>query len=217
MYTGRPGRVKASVSFLVSNRYFFAMGRSQELELLERISNLLRNETRAAAQAAGLQPVQLDVLDYLERCNRYSDTPAAVTEFLGLTKGTVSQSILRLEEKGLVRREADEEDGRVSRLELTAAGRREARAVWRRPLEQAMERALDGRPNLGEQLETVLRAFQRSNAHRSFGVCRTCKFFERLGPKSFRCGLTQERLSVRDSGLLCREHEDAKPTHSPES
>jgi len=185
------------------------MGSSRELELLERISNLLRNESRGAAHGAGLQPVQLEVLGYLDRCNRYSDTPAAVAEFLGLTKGTVSQSILRLEEKGFIERKADATDGRVSHLELTPAGRREASAAWRRPLKEAIEGAVDRRAKLSDQLEAVLRALQEANDHRSFGACRTCRFFQKRGPNSFRCGLTSERLSVRDSGLLCREHEYA--------
>lgn len=188
------------------------MGRLRELELLERISNLLRNESRGAANSAGLQPVHLDVLGYLERCNRYSDTPVGVTEFLGLTKGTVSQSILRLEEKGLIEREGDEVDGRVSHLKLTAAGRREANAGWRRPFEDAIRAVLGRSAGFDDQLETVLRALQRANEHRSFGVCRSCKFFQHRGPKSFRCGLTLERLSARDSDLLCREHE--YPEHS---
>lgn len=197
------------------------MNRSRELELLERISNLLRNESRVAAQGAGLQPVQLDVLDYLERCNRYSDTPAGVTDFLGLTKGTVSQSILRLEEKGFVEREEDDADRRVSHLKLTAEGRRMARGTWRRSLDAAMQSALEGhggRPGvLGDQLEAVLRAFQRMNEHRSFGVCSSCKFFEERSPKSYRCGLTRERLSMRDSGLICREHDYAEVSETSTS
>lgn len=206
------------------------MRKSPELDLLERISNLLQSESRSAAHRAGLQPVQLEVLDYLGRCNRYSDTPAGVAEFLGLTKGTVSQSILRLEEKGLIERRADPEDGRVSHLELTAEGRRKASGAWRRPLEAAIrevraaetgakEEAAESSEEAGSKLEVpleaLLRALQRANGNRSFGVCRSCRFFQREAPRSFRCGLTQERLSARESGLLCREHAQALPAASP--
>jgi len=192
------------------------MGQLRELELLERISNLLRNELRGAAHRAGLQPVHLDVLGYLAQCNRYSDTPAGVTEFLGLTKGTVSQSILRLEEKGLIDRQKDQVDGRISHLKLTAAGRRVVRSATRRPLEEAVENALGPGASLVEQLEDVLRALQNANEHRSFGVCGSCRFFRDEGPRSFRCGLTLEPLSVRDTALLCREHEHPESTDSQE-
>ncbi len=179
------------------------MTQSRELDLLERISNLLRNETRAGAQGAGLQPVQLDVLRYLARCNRYSDTPASVTEYLGLTKGTVSQSILRLEEKGLVERKTDPSDARRSHLKLTTSGRAVARSVRKRSLQDA----LGDDPELCERLEQILRSLQKRNDQRSFGVCQTCRFFENPDGPSFRCGLTREPLSRSDSGKICREHE----------
>ena len=48
----------------------------------------------------------------------------ALIEALGMTKGAVSKLIDRLEQKQLVRRRPDAEDGRVQRIALTAAGRR---------------------------------------------------------------------------------------------
>lgn len=187
------------------------MPKANELELLERISNLLRTEARGAATRAGLQPVQLEVLEYLGRCNRYSDTPAGVAEFLGLTRGTVSQSILRLEDKGLIARAADPSDGRISHLELTVEGRKLAGGAWRRALEGAVGNTEDGESSLEGKLEAVLRSLQRANDHRSFGVCHSCRFFQREGPRSFRCGLTLERLSADDTRRVCREHEYAAP------
>ena len=39
------------------------------------------------------------VLFYLNQANRFSNTPQALTEYLGLTKGTVSQTVLVLESR----------------------------------------------------------------------------------------------------------------------
>lgn len=47
-----------------------------------------------------------------------------LVEALGMTKGAVSKLLDRLEQKQLVRRRPDAEDGRVQRVALTAAGRR---------------------------------------------------------------------------------------------
>ena len=58
-------------------------------DLLERLSSLTRVWFRQHPLLADLQPIQLSALLYLARCNRYSNTPLAVTEYLGLTKGTV--------------------------------------------------------------------------------------------------------------------------------
>ncbi|MFP2909941.1 MarR family winged helix-turn-helix transcriptional regulator [Pyxidicoccus sp. 3LFB2] len=182
--------------------------------LLERLGNLLRTEERAAGLRHGLQPVHLQALRYLQSCNRYSNTPAALTEYLGLTKGTVSQTLLLLEEKGLLRKEADTEDRRVVHLLLTDAGR----AVLKEALPPALfQQALSGLPGGGEALEAsltgLLRGLQAANAQRSFGACATCKHFRRDGPARFRCGMTDEPLTREDSALLCREHEAAPAGH----
>lgn len=50
-------------------------------------------------------------------------TTAALVASLGLTKGAISKVIARLEQKGLVRRLADADDGRVQHVALTRAGR----------------------------------------------------------------------------------------------
>ena len=179
------------------------MPTDRRVDLLERIGNLIRSDARDAAHRAGLQPVQLDVLSYLARCNRYSDTPAAVAEYLQLTKGTISQSIQRLEEKGFVERQTDTDDRRVSHLSLTPEARRLLRS-YRRGATATAFGSHDDR--LDELLEDWLRALQQAHGQKSFGVCETCRFFEKRGASRFRCGLTSEPLSVRDSGQICREH-----------
>ncbi len=178
--------------------------------LLERLANLLRTEERAAGLRHGVQPVHLQALRYLQSCNRYSNTPAALTEYLGLTKGTVSQTLLLLEDKGLLRKEGSTEDRRVVHLYLTDAGR----AVLEEALPpELFTRAFRMLPGGGEGLEEslmgLLRSLQAANAQRSFGACATCKHFRREGPGRFRCGLTEEPLSREDSLLLCRDHEAA--------
>ena len=55
-------------------------------DLIERMAALIRSEERKKCAEFGLQPVHLQVLDYLSRCNRYSDTPAALTNYLGMTR-----------------------------------------------------------------------------------------------------------------------------------
>jgi DNA-binding MarR family transcriptional regulator len=61
-------------------------------------------------------------LIYLARANRYSNTPQALADYLGLTKGTVSQTLLLLDRRGLVERFEDEIDRRVVRLRLSSVG-----------------------------------------------------------------------------------------------
>ena len=66
------------------------------LELVERLGNLMRAKLRRVSAQMQLQPVHMQALLYLSQANRYSNTPQALTEYLGLTKGTVSQSLLQI-------------------------------------------------------------------------------------------------------------------------
>lgn len=52
-------------------------------EYLERVANLIRTDMRRSGMVHGLQPIQLEALHYLGRCNRYSNNPMAVAEFWG--------------------------------------------------------------------------------------------------------------------------------------
>jgi DNA-binding MarR family transcriptional regulator len=180
-------------------------------ERLVRLARLLAAEDRTTGEP--LLPVHLQVLGYLARCNRYSDRPAGVAQYLGTTKGTASQTIGVLQAAGLVAKRVDAEDRRVVHLDLTAAGRRTVDGSGSRRLVRA---ALEGLPveervELGQLLERLLRSAQRANGLRSFGVCHTCRHFRREGTAAFRCGLTLEPLSRQESSLICVEHEEAHP------
>jgi len=173
-------------------------------ELLEHLSSVLRAESRSGAGA--LQPVQRLALAYLGRCNRYSDTPGALADYLGLTKGTVSQSLNHLEREGLIERLPDPEDRRRVRLRLTPAGRSRLRGVG--ALGEALGALEPERvARLAEDLAALLRSVQVARGGRTFGLCRTCRHFQPGSGKSGTCGLTGERLSAADSVKLCREHE----------
>ncbi|MDP1653255.1 MAG: MarR family transcriptional regulator [Rhodocyclaceae bacterium] len=174
--------------------------------LLACLSRALQSEQRQRAVAAGLPAVQWTILHYLHNANRYSNTPQALTEYLGLTKGTVSQSLKRLEARGWVKRGADASDRRIVRLALTRNGLGQLddgiEAEWQAAatrLPAAARRAAES------ALTQLLAGWQQSRDGRSFGVCRSCKHF-REGSTEHRCGLTGEALSEQDSARICREH-----------
>jgi DNA-binding MarR family transcriptional regulator len=171
--------------------------------LLERISALLRAEQRRAA--AGMEPVHLAALAYLARANAFSDTPQAVGEYLGLTKGNVSQRLIWLERRGYLRKEPDGRDRRVVRLRLTALG--EDAAARLAPPEVWRE-AGGGGAVLDEQLEALLRRMLARRGFRTFGQCNTCRFHEIHGVGAY-CGLLQLPLEAGQEARICREHEPA--------
>ncbi|MGB4497699.1 MAG: MarR family transcriptional regulator [Methylococcaceae bacterium] len=174
---------------------------------IERMVALIRSEERRKCTELGLQPVHLQVLDYVSRCNRYSDTPAALANYLGMTRGTVSQTVLLLERNGFIEKITDTQDKRIVHLKLSAQG------------EAVLEKA---RPaNLFENANAIfsqnefinhedsflnaLLALQKANQSQSFGLCRTCQYFTQT-TDGFTCGLTKQPLSESDSQKICQEH-----------
>lgn len=171
--------------------------------VLERLSSLFRARLRESAAAHGIKLVQLEALIYLSMANRYSDTPSALADYLGVTKGTAGQTVAALERHDLVQRQVDDEDGRVFHCGPTDAGKGLVREVY----PAAFLEELDG-SNLRNATSAgveLLRAIQSVHDFRSFGQCQTCAHFQRDGTR-FRCGLTSERLTRADSLRICREH-----------
>ncbi|WP_434362259.1 MarR family winged helix-turn-helix transcriptional regulator [Parasalinivibrio latis] len=173
--------------------------------ILERVTALLRNERRNKLIEHGLLPVQFDVLYYLASCNRYSDTLMALTEYLGQTKGTVSQTLKVLEKKALIYRSRDEKDKRIIHLQLSDEGERivgsETTSALLTGIDETAAAALvDGLTHL---LSTV----QKANRSKAFGQCRNCRFNQHQENGSFFCALTQETLSSTEVTQICVEFE----------
>ncbi len=172
-------------------------------DLLERLAAVLDEELRRAGASAGLNASQVAVLRYLSKANQYSNTPSAVAAYFGLTKGTVSQTLLALTRGGWLRRSPDARDRRVVRLALTRRG-------------EALIRRLAGRiaavgvpEDLAPHLERLLRNWQQARGGLSFGLCRSCRYFLTLEEDRFQCGLTGERLLMPQPLKICREHAPA--------
>lgn len=170
---------------------------------------LLRFARIVAAEGygRGLQPVQWQALTYLGAANRFSRTPTALTAWLGQTKGSVSQTIMALEQKGLVSRRQDPDDQRVVRLELTDA----ARAMLGAPppsIGASMLSRLSGdeRDAFMALIARMLIGTIREQGGRPFGQCRTCRHFETTAEQgSCRCALLDVSLSDEDSRHICYE------------
>ncbi|MBL4795482.1 MAG: MarR family transcriptional regulator [Pseudomonadales bacterium] len=190
-------------------------------QLLERLASLLRSEGRNVLIAYGLQPVQFEALHYLSICNRYSDTPMSVTEYLGQTKGSVSQTLKVLEKKGFIVKTTDCNDKRVAHMAVTKEGRKLVKRVLPSPLlqaamkDQGVVRDQDvvkdqDLVNINSSLSALLRSVQQANGFKSFGQCAGCRHNIKSGPDDHLCGLTKEPLTRIDITLICREHEPNK-------
>ncbi len=178
--------------------------------LIDRLERL----ARSGELGEGLNPAQWDALRYLARANRFSRTPAALSDYLASTRGTVSQTLIALEGKGYVSREPSRRDKRSIDLTLTRQGER---ALKRDPLlvlAQDIAQAAGPRAKMfSECLRQTLRHALARNRGRAFDLCAGCRHFRadaHPAPGSpHHCALLDQPLSQADSQAICVEQEPA--------
>lgn len=169
---------------------------------LERLTSLYRSQIRQAASREGIQPVHVEILQYLSICNHYSNTAQAMCEYLGQTKGSISQSLKLLEKDAMIERRPSPDDKRVTKLYLTE----KSRACLERISQMVMPNLVDS-PQVAEGLKALLADWQTSHNRQGFGQCQTCRHNRTLDDGAFQCGLTQAPLSLIEVKQICREHE----------
>lgn len=171
--------------------------------LIERLGRVLRGSD----QDGGLQPAQWEALRYLARANRFSRTPAALAAYLGSTRGTVSQTLIALEAKGLLTKTRALTDGRSIMLDLTSRGRDLLAQSAVHELAGDIAASADAK-TLARELDNALREALHRRGQQAFGVCHTCRHFRahvRKGAAPHHCALLDEKLSDPDAALICVE------------
>jgi DNA-binding MarR family transcriptional regulator len=175
---------------------------------LERLARLMR----AREHDDGLNPAQWEALRFLSRANRFSNSPGALTRYLGATKGTVSQTLIALERKGYIAR-ALREGGRKSiSLSLTAKGVETlTRDPWADLARAAEDLGGKTKRRLQRGLAELLEQERGRSGVASFGVCSTCRFFRERGRSDdakgpHLCMAFEEALTESDVSRICHEH-----------
>ena len=175
------------------------------LRNLERIARVMRS----SQHSHGLNPAQWEALRYIASCNRYSDSPTALTGFLAATKGTVSQTIKALQKKGLIVKTPRSDERRSIMLSVSAAGRD---MLKNDPL-QGIAESIAG---LGKKTTTrfsaslaqILQTELALSGNRIIGVCKACRYFREAGGPH-QCLLFNAPLSTEESGQICVEYQSA--------
>ena len=145
-----------------------------------------------------LNPTQAAALSYLARANRFSRSPSQVADYLGSTRGTVSQTLKALTRKGLIAQVIHAKDKRSIQYGITPEGD----SILARPnaLEDGLQ-TVDIGP-LNDTLTKVLQNLLAKNGGRSFGLCRTCKHHDASG----YCTLLNVALTPVEGDQICHEH-----------
>jgi len=164
---------------------------------------LIGRSSRGEDLASPLTAAQWTCLRFFARANRVSRTPSAFASFQVTTRGTASQTIKTLEEKGLLARFRSDRDGRSVRLEITEQGHETLNAD---PLADLMsvidvikpkERAtfLATLSHLSETLAGLKGA-------QAFGTCEACTHYTSSDGGGY-CACIAAELAPDDVGKLC--------------
>lgn len=161
--------------------------------------------SRGLQYAGGLNPAQWEAMRYLSLANRHSRTPGALASYLGATKGTTSQTLSALEEKGLLRRGDGVADRRSVQLDLTDDGRKLLASDPLAVLEESVAKlAKPAQAGLEKALEDLLRGLAKHRQVPEFGACSDCAHLcPDCSPGNMECNLLGEVISPTDASLLC--------------
>lgn len=174
-------------------------------ELLARLGYALVG----AGYSGGLTPAQWAALRYLIRANRFSRTVSAFADFHATTRGTASQTMQRLVDTGLVRKDRSPIDGRSFALELTEEGRATLKVD---PLNDVVDAVAglssSARARLVGTLKELVDRVAQARGDRSFGTCPACLHFD-CGPdcpgdgEELWCRLFDQPLRGDEIDELC--------------
>jgi DNA-binding MarR family transcriptional regulator len=176
---------------------------------LERLARLIR----AREYEDDLNPAQWEALRYLSRANGFSNSPGALTQYLGATKGTISQTVMALERKGFISKATREGEKRSITLMLTPKGKAAlANDPWKQLADGIDDLGGKTRRRLAKGLKELLTTELRRGELKSFGLCASCRFFREKGRSAdsagpHHCMLLNVPLSAADSQRICVEHE----------
>lgn len=181
--------------------------RARIVELVDRLSRI----AHSLQFAEGLNPAQWEALRYVARANRNSCSPGALADFMGSTKGTVSQTLKALETKGLIERHRKPGDRRAVQINVTQEGRD---LLSKDPLGRIHD-ALSPFDE-AEQLKIVsgmqglLDIVQRHQQIPEFGPCLDCRHYkpeacDDSNSMGCRCGVSGELFGSLEIDRICAD------------
>ena len=175
------------------------------VELVDRLGRI----THSLQFAEGLNPAQWIALRYISRANRHSCTPSALADFMNCTKGTVSQTLKTLQDKGFVERRRRSGDRRGVRIVLTIQG---YEVLKRDPLSTISEAVSPctetERASFVRDLEHLLDIVQTRHSLAEFGPCPDCRHLmpdadDPADSSRNRCAVTGEMIGPAELSSIC--------------
>ncbi|WP_347358609.1 MarR family winged helix-turn-helix transcriptional regulator [Bdellovibrio sp.] len=179
---------------------------------LSRVSVALRSDSWEISKKEKLSPTQMQVLTLLEV--KKALTVSALSELLGISKASLSDSVIALENKDLVKKVPSAKDQRSTDILLTSKGSKLALR-----LKDSSHELVQGLRylNPSEQSELlflvskVIKGLQEEGKITPSKMCVSCKFFaanaHNSKEKPHHCNLIDAAFGAGDLRMDCPEHE----------
>lgn len=172
-----------------------------------RVAELALQLGRAAygdASADSLTPAQWMALRFFGRANRFSRTVSAFADFHSTTRGTASQTVKSLVQRGYLTRTRCERDGRSATVDLTAKARRK---LEEDPFEVVVRAvaalSASQRDRTASGLRAILQQLAVDRDRHVTGVCMLCGHLAVADSGGYRCRLMREPLARSELSQLC--------------
>jgi DNA-binding MarR family transcriptional regulator len=172
----------------------------------EEIAELLVYLGRAARgtdAGSNLTVAQWTAMRFFARANHLSRTPSAFASFHATTRGTASQIIKSLMQRGYLVRHQAVDDRRSVRLDLTHSGQAIMHFDPLNNLTEAIDQ-LEGklRMALRQALPALAGELAKVRGTVAFGTCGDCRHFSDSGAVRY-CACVDAELAPDDLGCLC--------------
>ncbi|MFQ5635786.1 MAG: MarR family transcriptional regulator [Gammaproteobacteria bacterium] len=156
----------------------------------------------------GLTQAQWMALRFFARANRFSRNVSGFAAFHATTRGTASQTVRSLVDKGYLSRRRSPRDGRSVQFDLTPLA---ADKLAADPLENIVRAAAalsrTQQTHTAAGLRAVLGEFEKARTCSRTGVCRHCGHLQAGDGTSNRCRLMNESLDRGELDELCVRHQ----------
>lgn len=185
---------------------------------LLRIGQATRSIALEEAREVGLTPVQAQALLFVKRTKSFATSVGRLAAHLGATHASTVGVVDGLVARGLLVREPDSRDRRVTLLRLTSAGETACDRLmqWGHLLTEALAGlSADERTQLERGLGAVVSSL-RAAGHLAVGEpCQGCFFFRKNAApgaaEPHYCTLIARFLSEDEAGKDCPDHRPVAP------
>lgn len=162
------------------------------------------NVAAGSHRAPSLSAAQWAALRFFARANTMSRTPSAFASFHGTTRGTASQTVKPLVQRGYLQRQRSAEDGRRAELRITTEGER----VLAEDPAEALVRAIDTLPAgqrqaLEDAMRRITAQVDTQCGEPTFGVCEDCNHRDDYQGATGICRVTGQQLRRGEAQQLC--------------